>query len=86
MARRDKLFAGWAANALKLDAKQEDALLTAVLHVDDGGGHDERVLTLVAARFAEAQLFPPDGDLVNALVKCEAEARRHMLDAMPGPI
>ena len=71
---------------MKLEAEAEAGLVAAVLHIDDGPGHDERMLTLVGARFSEAGLFPPDSDLADALGQCEAEARLHLLDASPGPI
>ncbi|HET6607994.1 MAG TPA: ATPase inhibitor subunit zeta [Rhodopila sp.] len=71
-ARRDKLFARWAAAILKLSPEQTDALVQTVIHIPDGPKHDQTLLDTVAERLAgettrEAQSA--------ALARCLAEAQ-----------
>jgi hypothetical protein len=48
LARRDKLFARWVAEALGLAAEEADILVKAVLAIPNGRGHDQAVLEHVA--------------------------------------
>ncbi len=81
MARRDKLFAQWVADALHLEAQGRAELVQSVLHVTNGPGHDDRLLAHVAARFTEHGQFPLDAYLAASLTRCQVEAQAHMLEA-----
>jgi hypothetical protein len=50
LARRDKLFAHWAAAELGLSDADTDALVKAVLAIPDGPGHDQALLSYVGDR------------------------------------
>ena len=81
LARRDKLFAQWAAEELRLDEAGRADLVSAVLHVEDGAGHDERLTTLVADYFVRRGRTQLRAFFAAALTRCEVEAQRRMLDA-----
>ncbi len=81
LARRDKLFAQWAADELKLDEAQRAELQRSVIALADGAGHDGRVLAHVGGRFTDHNQFPLDAYLAAALSRCEVEAQRQLLDA-----
>lgn len=79
LARRDKLFARWIAEALGLAADETDVLVKAVLAIPNGRGHDQAVLEHVAG------LFPGVGSakrLAERLDRCGQEALAQ-LNAMP---
>jgi hypothetical protein len=77
-ARRDKLFAHWAAASVKLAQPEEDALVAAVLHISNTRGHDEAVLKHIAG-FMVAH-GGSKANLPEALANCEREARRQSID------
>lgn len=80
-ARRDKLFARWAAHELGLNDAQTEALVQAIVHIPDGSGHEEKVLDAIAERLAgHAGATRPV--LSAALQRCLAEAHK-ALDATP---
>ena len=81
LARRDKLFAQWAADELKLDDAARAELQRSVLAVTDGAGHDARLLTHMAGRFVDHDQFPLDAYLAAALSRCEVEAQRQLLES-----
>ncbi len=80
-ARRDKLFAHWAAATLKLSRSDEDALVKAVLAISDARGHDEALLRYVAEIMSAHGHV--DADLSDALAHCGQEARRQLIEAPP---
>jgi len=51
-ARRDKLFARWAAHELGLDDAQTEALVQAIIHIPEGPGHEEKLLDAIAERLS----------------------------------
>lgn len=77
-ARRDKLFARWAAE--RLDPAAEADLTAQVLAIRDGAGHDQRVLDLMQAvwRARGGNRQPPE--FSAALAQCAAQAREQLLD------
>jgi hypothetical protein len=79
-ARRDKLFAHWAAEQLHL-ADDED-LTRKVLAVKDGAGHDERLLDLARQTFLAHGAKDPT-DLIMVLHQCAEKARLDLLDRNP---
>lgn len=72
LARRDKLFARWAAGKLNLNAEQTDALVQAVIHIPDGPGHDTTMLDMVAGRLGG---LATRQEASIALQHCLTEAR-----------
>ncbi len=79
-ARRDKLFAEWAAKELKLSDADKAELTRDVLHIADGPGHDERLLTFIGSRFAERADFPLDTWLGANLASCGVEAHLQIIE------
>lgn len=79
-ARRDKLFARWAAERLTLSDEAGHDLLAAVLAVRDGPHHDEELLKLVAATFAARGTSVQTHALAAALDECAARARQQLLE------
>jgi hypothetical protein len=77
-AKRDKLFAQWAADRLGLAEPDRVELTHAVLAVPDGPGHDVRLVQRVAARFSDQGRTTPDEEFMAALVRCEASARQQL--------
>lgn len=80
-ARRDKLFAHWAAATLKLSPSAEDGLVKAVLAISDARGHDDALLAhvanVMATHGAGASALP------DALTRCGQEARRQLTESPP---
>lgn len=80
LARRDKLFAKWVAGQLRLSGQAEADLITSVLAVRDGAGHDDLLLKHVAKAFSRHGRIPPTGDFATMLNRCEAQARQQLLE------
>ncbi|MBV9748067.1 MAG: DUF1476 domain-containing protein [Acetobacteraceae bacterium] len=83
LARRDKLFARWAAARLGLDEARTEAFVHDVLAVPDGPGHDPALLRLVAERLAEHGARMPEGELTAELGRCAETAREQLIAAPP---
>ena len=82
-ARRDKLFAQWAAARFHLSDQAQADLTKSVLAVRDGAGHDELLLTHVGQIFAKHGSDVPHAELATALNTCAAKARQQLLDGTP---
>ena len=82
-ARRDKLFAQWAADRLQLDGAARAALTTSVLALRDGRGHDDALRSHVARVLTDAGHTIPAPELDAALNECAARAQQQLLDGMP---
>ncbi len=82
-ARRDRLFAQWAADRLQLAGQARAALTTSVLAVRDGVGHDERLRRHVEQAFTDGGVDVHGAELASALNQCAAEAQRQLLDGIP---
>jgi hypothetical protein len=78
-ARRDKLFARWAAAKLNLNAEQTDALVQTVIRIPDGRGHDAALLGTIAERLSGQATRET---LSAALERCLTEAHA-ALDGTP---
>lgn len=81
-ARRDKLFAVWAAQMLGLDAAGTEALVKAVIAIPDGPGHDQAVLGAISARLEGRPEAAPNV-LAAGLERCLKEAQRQLSEAPP---
>lgn len=82
VARRDKLFAAWAAAELSLSPDDAAALMQAAVHVADGAGHDDRLLDLMMPRFPERPDFPLRMWLGANLATCAVEANGELIAAL----
>jgi hypothetical protein len=78
-ARRDKLFAQWAATQLGLPADAESQLVATTLAVRDGAGHDDRILQHMTEAFAARSHLITPAALLAALDECEARARQQIM-------
>jgi len=83
-ARRDKLFARWAANKVRLSDEVANDLVKSVLAIPNGPGHDQAVLRHVADALSASGGQPQEGELSGALEFCGQEARRRLIQA-PAP-
>ena len=81
-ARRDKLFAQWAAARLGLRDEAAASLVKAVLAIPDGPSHDPALLKHVAEAFARNQ-HASEGELLDALELCARQARDQLLESPP---
>jgi len=79
-ARRDKLFAHWAADQLHLSNAED--LTSKILAVKDGAGHDERLLELARQTFLSHGVEDPVG-LMTVLHQCAEKSRLDLLDEHP---
>lgn len=79
-ARRDKLFARWAAEQLHLSERGWTELTTNVLAVADGAGHDDRLLEFTQKTFEERGAAVDKVALVEALHRCADQARKELLE------
>lgn len=80
-ARRDKLFAKWVAGQLRLSSTAEADLVTSVLAVRDGVGHDDLLLKHVAKAFSMRGRIPPTNEFATVLNACSAQARQQLLES-----
>lgn len=72
-ARRDKLFARWAAAELGLDAEQTEALVQSIVHIQDGPSHDRILVDTIARRLAGHSTVRAEA-LPAILARCLAAA------------
>ncbi len=82
LARRDRLFAQWAAGRLHLSTEAGAALVREILAISDRPGHDEALLRRVTDAFAAKGAEPKPGELASALADCEDTARRQMIEKL----
>ena len=80
MARRDKLFARWAAVQLQSSAQATADLTESVLAMRGGKDHDANLLKHMAKSFSEHDSTVSEGKLAAALHSCAVEARQQLLD------
>ena len=81
IARRDKLFAQWLGDELRLSGAEREKLVLDVLHLAGGPGHDERAVGLARSRFADKRRHVLDALIGAALTRCETEAQQSLLQA-----
>jgi hypothetical protein len=79
LARRDKLFARWAAATLGLSGEEAESAVKAVLAIPDGRGHDKALLDHIAKLFSVAgRGF--EGTLSEVLERCMQDARTQLIE------
>ena len=82
-ARRDKLFATWAAKTLHLSDDDGAALTTAILAIPDRANHNDALLARVADLFA-SKAYPVSREVLAAAFNDCWKQARHQLMAEPG--
>ena len=80
LARRDKLFAQWAANRLRLSEAETDGLVKAVLHIPNGPDHDRALLDHVGHALSASS---SDVDLATILRACRHQAIQQFSETPP---
>jgi hypothetical protein len=75
-ARRDRLFAEWAAEMLGLSREEGDALVKAVHKIPHGSGHDQALLQYVSDVLSQRRAR---GDASAARARCAEDARQQLL-------
>ena len=81
LARRDKLLAHWSTERLGLSGQARADLTASVLALRDGAGHDEALLTHVAATRSSHGDGAPRTEPAAVLNRCAAQARQQLLDS-----
>jgi hypothetical protein len=76
-ARRDKLFAHWAATELGLSEADTDALVKAVVAIPDGPGHEQALLAHIGERL-RGRPAGSEPALVAALLQCMRQAEQQL--------
>ena len=80
-ARRDKLFARWAATKLDLSEDDAAALVTSVLAIPDRLDHDHALLSRIADVMAEHGYPAATTELATVLDDTARQARQQLLEA-----
>jgi hypothetical protein len=74
-ARRDKLFATWAADQLAVDTAEAAVIAAAALSVRNGAGHDGRLLAEVGKIFTDHGRSADMVAMCHTLAECARQAR-----------
>lgn len=82
-ARRDKLFAHWAAERAGLTADETVALVAAAIHIPDRAEHDAALLARISETLSSRGAAASGAELHTALHHCEDEARQQLLAIAP---
>jgi hypothetical protein len=82
-ARRDKLFARWAAHQMRLAEDATKTLVKDVLAIPDGSGHDKAVLRHIEAFLSARGAVVSEADLAAALADCMRQALRQFTETPP---
>ncbi len=83
LARRDKLFARWAATELGLSGEAGEAMVMAVLAIPNGPVHDQALLQHVASIFSAHRGGACEDSLPAALDRCSQQARQQLIETPP---
>jgi hypothetical protein len=83
IARGDRLFAGWAAERLRLNHEPAEALVRQVLAIRNGPDHDQAVLRDVADYLFVRGDLASDVELSAALNACRLAAIRQLTETPP---
>lgn len=83
LARRDKIFARWAATGLGMSGEATETLVKNVLAISDRRGHDETLLSHIGGLLS-AHDGAPRGNLSEVLERCMVDARAQLIAKPPG--
>jgi hypothetical protein len=78
-ARRDRLFAEWAAEMLGLSREEGDALVKSVHRIPNGSGHDQALLQYISDVLSQRRGEIFRGDASAVLARCAEDARQQVL-------
>ena len=78
-ARRDKLFARWAAERFHLPEADAAEIAHAVISVSDAPGHDDRIVALMRQMLAARGHALASTEVAAALQQCAVAARAELL-------
>jgi hypothetical protein len=78
-ARRDRLFAEWAAEMLGLSREEGDAMVKSVHRIPNGSGHDQALLQYIFDASSQRRCEISRGDASAALARCAEDARQQVL-------
>lgn len=82
-ARRDKIFAQWAANKLHLTNEAAAALVKQVLGIPDGPAHDDALLLHIEDVMSSHGTTIPRADLSAVLADCMKQAMKQLTEKPP---
>lgn len=82
-ARRDKLFAHWAASVGGISGDAENALVSDILAIPNAPDHDAAILRHVRGVMAARGVAVVEPQLHAALDRCAAEALRLLTEHPP---
>jgi len=82
-ARRDKLFAHWAANRLQLSEVATEALVKEVLAIPNRTAHDRAVLDHIVGALLAHGIRISEADLAKTLSACMQDAIQQLGEAPP---
>jgi hypothetical protein len=83
VARRDKLFARWAATKLRLSNEATEALVKEVIAIPNRPEHDQRLLQHIAALLSARDAGVLEKDLSAVLGECMQQAVRQLTEMPP---
>jgi hypothetical protein len=78
LARRDKLFAIWAAERMHMDDPARAAFYRGVLQVEGWPRHDDALQLYVGDVLTRASVGLPPEELARSLARCAEEAHRQL--------
>ena len=78
LVRRDRLFAVWAADRMKLGDPARTEFYQGVLHVEGWPKHDEALLRHVGDVLTQASVGLTAEELSQNLYRCGEESRRQL--------
>ena len=82
-ARRDKLFARWAADRISLTEDNAQDLVAKILAIPDGPGHEERMLRQLEDAFSAHGAAVARTELTDALAACMRQALQQLTEKPP---
>ncbi|HBK04484.1 MAG TPA: DUF1476 domain-containing protein [Acetobacteraceae bacterium] len=82
-ARRDKLFAQWAAARLQLTDEATGALVKQILAIPDGPAHEDALLRHVGDLFSAHDATVSRTDLSGTLTDCMKQALKQLTEKPP---
>jgi hypothetical protein len=84
VARRDKLFAHWAAERLGLSDQASAELTSSAFALRGGKAHDALLLKEVGQRLSEHGNVVQSSELAAALSSCAVQAREQLMNGLTG--
>lgn len=82
-ARRDKLFAQWAAARLQLTDEAAGALVKQILAIQNGSAHEEALLRQIGDLLSAHSAAVLPTDLSGALTHCMQQALQQLTEKPP---